>query len=197
MKRHHLVLVLFSFIFLFSGCSGIKEQDKTEAKQIYSECSKTADIWLNELYKTGYGYLNNLKFSDFAKREMTEKAEAELQDYIRSCETVYGRVNERTFLGAHFWLHNNFLTYVPDYNQPMLKRMALAEAKDGFYKINPRYMGLQKSSDMFKNLPKGDYVVLMYKSVPTNKTYAEEMLILAQAIDKTWQVVSYEISDDI
>jgi hypothetical protein len=197
MKNRHFLIVLFAAGFLFYGCSQINEADKTEAKQIYAECNNTAEVWLNELYKTGYSYLKTLKLSDIAKAYMTEKHEAELQDYIRKSETTYGKVNERKFLGAHFWLHNNLLTYIPEYNQQLLKRMGKAEAKDGFYRINPRSMGLSKSSDMFKSLPKADYVLLMYKSIPTNKTYAEEMVILALDKNNTWQVVSYEISDDI
>lgn len=196
MKRYRKVIALFALIILFSGCFRIKEKDKTEAKQIYSECNNAAEIWLHEFDKTGYTYLNNLTLTDFAK-ELTEKKEAELRDYITQCETKYGHVNERKFLGAHIWLHKDLLTYIPDYSQPMLKRAGKAEAKDGFYKIDPRYMGLQKSSDMFKNLPDCDYVLLMYKSVPTNKTYAEEMVILNQAKDNTWQVIGYKISDDL
>jgi hypothetical protein len=58
-------------------------------------------------------------------------------------------------------------------------------------------MGLQKSSDMFKSFPSGNYVILMYKSIPTNKQAAEEMVILCQDNIDTWQVVSYKIADDI
>jgi hypothetical protein len=197
MKNYQLQIALLALNLIFTGCSQINEKDKTEAKQIYAECNNTAKIWLNELGKTGYSYLNNMKLSDLAKGQITEKLEAELSDYIAQCETTYGKVNERKFLGAHFWLHNSLLTYIPEYNQQILNRMGKAEAKDGFYRINPRFMGLSKSSDMFKSLPESDYVLLMYKSVPTSKTYAEEMVILAVDKNNTWQVVSYEISDDI
>ena len=197
MKNYQLPIVFLALMLFFSCSSQIKEDDKTEARKIYAECDNAAEKWLQGLAETGYSYLNNMKLSDMAKEQMTEKLEAELSDYIAQCETTYGKVNERKFLGAHFWLHNSLLTYIPEYNQQVLNRMGKAEAKDGFYRINPRYMGLSKSSDMFRNLPKGDYVVLMYKSVPTNKTYAEEMVILAEDKNSTWQVVSYEISDDI
>ena len=58
-------------------------------------------------------------------------------------------------------------------------------------------MGLQKSSEMFKSFPNGNYVILMYRSIPTNKLAAEEMVILWQDNIDAWQVVSYKIADEI
>lgn len=196
MKKCRLTISLFALIFSVTGCSQISDNDKIEAKNIYTNCSPVVETWLKELDKNGYSYLNKLKLSDLAKTEMTEKFDAELQTIIINDEKIFGRVEERKFIGAHFWLHDRLLTYIPVFDD-RLGRMGKAEAKDGFYQIEPRYMGLQKSSDMFKTFPKGDYIILMYDAVPRNKAKAEEMIILGRDSKNTQQVVSYEIADDI
>jgi hypothetical protein len=135
-----------------------------------------------------------LKLSDLLKKEINED---EIKDFFLNNERIYGKIKERKFIGAHFWLDNKLLTYFPNYDKKQLKRVGKEEAKDGFYKIDPKYMGLQKSADMFKSFPEGNYVILMYKSLPTNKQAAEEMVILWQDNIDTWQVVSYKIADEI
>ena len=196
MKKCRLTISLIALIFSVTGCSHISENDKIEAKNIYTICSPLAETWLKELDKNGYTYLNTLKLSDLAKTEMTEKIDAELQTIINNDEKIFGSVEERKFIGTHFWLHDRLLTFIPVFDK-RLSRMGKAEAKDGFYKIEPRYMGLQKSSDLFKSFPKGDYIILMYDVVPRNKAKAEEMIILGRDSKNSWQVVSYEIADDI
>lgn len=196
MKKCSLIISLFALIFSFSGCYQISDNDKIEAKNIYTKCRPVAETWLKELDSSGYSYLNKLKLSDLAKTKMTEKDETELQDMITNDEKTFGGVQERKFIGAHFWLHERVLTYIPVFSQ-RLARMEKAEAKDGFYQIEPRYMGLQKSSDMFKTFPKGDFIILMYDAVPKNKPKADEMIILWKDSKDDWQVVSYEIADDI
>jgi hypothetical protein len=197
MKTYLSPIALLALILLFPCCSQNNETEKTEAKTIFTACSPTTEIFLQELDKNGYSYLNTLKLTDLARKSITEKHEAELQDFIINSETTYGKVKERKFVGAHFWLHKSLLTYFPDYDKKVLNRFGLSEAKDGFYRINPRFMGLNRSSDMFKTFPEGDYVIFMYQVIPTNKAVAEEMVILGQDKNHTWQVVSYEISDDI
>jgi hypothetical protein len=194
MKTSRLSISLFAFILLLSSCSRITNEEKADAKNIYTNCSQIADLWLNNLDKNGYSYLHTLKLSDLLKTEINE---AEIQNYISNNEKTFGRVQERKFLGAHIWRHNKLLTYFPNYDKKLMGRMGLSEAKDGFYKINPRYMGLQKSSDMFRSFPEGNYTILMYNSVPTNKPAAGEMVILWQDKNDSWQIVSYKISDDI
>lgn len=196
MKKCRLTISLFALMFSITGCSQITDNDKIEAKEIYTNCSPVAETWLKELDLNGYSYLNNLKLSDLAKTKMTEKDEAELQNIITNDEKAFGGVRERKFIGAHFWLHERLLTYIPVFDN-RLGRMGKTEAKDGFYQIKPRYMGLQKSSDMFKTFPKGDFIILMYDAVPRNKAKAEEMIILGRDSKNSWQVVSYEIADDI
>ena len=151
-------------------------------------------MWLKELDKNGYSYLTNLKLADLLKKEINED---EIKNYILNNERIFGKVKERKFIGAHFWLSNKLLTYFPNYDKKVLTRVGKVEAKDGFYKIDPKYMGLENSADMFKSFPNGNYVLLMYKSIPTNKPAAEEMIILWQDSIDSWQVISYKIVDDL
>lgn len=194
MKKSCLIISLFALILLLPNCSKISNKEKNDAKNIYTNCSQIAELWLNELDKNGYSYLTNLKLADLLKKEINED---EIKNYILNNEKIFGKVMGRKFMGAHFWLDNKLLTYFPNYNKTLLKRVGKVEAKDGFYKIDPKYMGLQKSADMFKSFPNGNYVILMYKSIPTNKQAAEEMIILWQDNIDNWQVVSYKIADDI
>jgi hypothetical protein len=196
MKECSLLISLFALFFSFTGSSQSSDNDKIEAKNIYATCSPVAELWLKELDKTGYSYLNKLKLSDLVKTQMTEKLEAELQNIIINNEKAFGGVLERKFIGAHIWLHDSLFTYIPVFNK-RLASMGKSEAPDGFYNIEPGYMGLQKSSDMFKSFPQGDYIILMYEAVPKNKPRAEEMIILWRDSKDVWQVVSYEIADDI
>jgi len=191
-----MLISLFALMSSFTGYSQTNDNDKIEAKNIYTICSPVAELWLKELDSTGYSYLNELKLSDLAKTQMTQELEAELQKIILNNEQTFGGVRERKFIGAHFWLHERLLTYFPVFDN-RLARMGKAEATDGFYDIEPRYMGLQNSSDMFKSFPKGDYIILMYDATPKNKPKAEEMVILWRDSKDAWQVVSYEIADDI
>jgi hypothetical protein len=194
MKRSHLIISFFVFILLLPGCSQISNKEKNDAKKIYTNCSQIAKLWLNDLDKNGYSSLTRLKLSDLLKKEIDE---AELKSFFLNNERIYGKIKERIFIGAHFWLDNKLLTYFPNYDKKLLERVGKEEAKDGFYIIDPKYMGLQKSADMFKSFPKGNYVILMYGSFPTNKQTASEMVILWQDNSDTWQVVSYKIADDI
>lgn len=196
MKKCSLLISLFALFFSFTGSSQSSDNDKIEAKNTYTICSSVAELWLKELDITGYSYLNKLKLSDLVKTQMTEKLEAELQNIIINNEKAFGGVLERKFIGAHIWLHDSLLTYIPVFDK-RLARMGKSEAPDGFYNIEPGYMGLEKSSDMFKSFPKGDYIILMYEAVPKNKPKAEEMIILWRDSKDVWQVVSYEIADDI
>jgi hypothetical protein len=196
MKKCSLLISLFALFFSFTGSSQSSDNDKIEAKNIYTICSPVAELWLKELDKTGYSYLNKLKLSDLVKTHMTEKLEVELQNIIINNEKTFGGVLERKFIGAHIWLHDSLFTYIPVFNK-RLASMGKSEAPDGFYNIEPGYMGLQKSSDMFKSFPQGDYIILMYEAVPKNKPRAEEMIILWRDSKDVWQVVSYEIADDI
>jgi hypothetical protein len=194
MKRSRLIISLFALILLQPNCSQISNNEKNNAKNIYTNCSQIAELWLNDLDKNGYSYLTKLKSADLLKKELNED---EIKDFFLNNERIFGKVKERKFIGVHFWLDNKLLTYFPNYDKTLLKRIRKVEAKDGFYKIDPKYMGLQKSSDMFKSFPNENYVILMYKSIPTNKQAAEEMIILWQDNIDTWQVVSYKIADEI
>lgn len=196
MKKCSLLISLFALFFSSTGSSQSNGNYKIEAKNIYTICSQVAELWLKELDKTGYSYLNKLKLSDLAKTQMTDKLEAELQNIIINNEKAFGGVLERKFIGAHIWIHDSLLTYIPVFDKRWAS-LGKSEAPDGFYYIEPSYMGLQKSSDMFKSFPQGDYIILMYEAVPKNKPKAEEMIILWRGSKDFWQVVNYKIVDEI
>jgi hypothetical protein len=60
MKKCSLLISLFALFFSFTGSSQSSDNDKIEAKNIYTICSPVAELWLKELDKTGYSYLNKL-----------------------------------------------------------------------------------------------------------------------------------------
>jgi hypothetical protein len=194
MKRSCLIISLFTIILLLPDCSRISDKEKDDAKNSYTVCSEIAELWLNELDNNGYDYLTKLKLTDLPKKEVNDD---ELKSYILSKEREFGKVKERKFIGAHFWLDKKLLSYFPDIDRTWLKRIRKTEARDGFYIVNPKYMGLIRSADMFGSFPEGNYVVLMYNSIPTNKQAAQEAIILWKDNTDNWQVVSYIIDDDI
>jgi hypothetical protein len=194
MKKTGLIISLFAVILLLSDCSKISNKEKNDAKNIFNDCSKIAELWLNELDENGYSHLNKLKLADLLKKEVSED---ELRSYISNNERIFGRVNKREFIGAHFWLNKKLISYFPLLDKTLLKRIGKTEARDGFYRVNPRYMGLKRSADMFRSFPEGNYVIMMYKSIPTNKQTAGEKVILWKDNAGIWQVVSYIIADDI
>jgi hypothetical protein len=194
MKKPGLIISLFAVILLLSDCSKISNKEKNDAKNIFNDCSKIAELWLNELDENGYSHLNKLKLADLLKKEVSED---ELRSYISNNERIFGRVNKREFIGAHFWLNKKLISYFPLLDKTLLKRIGKTEARDGFYRVNPRYMGLKRSADMFRSFPEGNYVIMMYKSIPTNKQTAGEKVILWKDNAGIWQVVSYIIADDI
>jgi hypothetical protein len=193
MKKSSLLINFFALIFLLPGCAKTWDKEKNEAGNIFAICSPIGESWLKGLDENGYSYLTKLKISDLLKKEVRDE---EIINFGLTLEKEFGKVKERKFIGAHFWLDHKMVTYIPVYDKKLMGRLGLAEAKDGFYKIDSRYMGLRKPADMFRSFPDGNYVILMYNSVPTKKPAAGEMVILWQ--DKNdWKVVSYKIAIDI
>jgi len=90
---------------------------------------------------------------------------------------------------------------MPDIEDVYLSHIHATRSEDGFYIVQPKYFGLTSHKQMFSGYPEGDYVMLMYKVSPTNKSYAEERLVFARFRlnnpDGSWQVVDYKIADEI
>jgi hypothetical protein len=172
----------------------INENEKKEALQNYTACTQLADKWLLKLDSSDYQHLLTLKITDENK---VKNIKDSVLIYINKVQKTYGRINSRKFIGAHMWSGKKLITYMPDIEEKVLIRTNMERSEDGFYIVNPKYFGLASAGQMFASLPEGKYVVLMYRSVPTNKSYAEEALILQYNPSASWEVFTYEISDDI
>jgi hypothetical protein len=198
MKKSRLINYCFALVFLLPGCNGSSDKnwgrEKKDAGKIFAKISPVAESWLQELDYNGYSYLTTLKISELLKKEVSQE---EILKFGQTLEKEFGPVKERKFFGAHFWIDHAFLSYVPVYDKKIMERLKQPEAKDGFYKIDARYMGLRQPEDMFKTFPDGNYVILMYTSVPTNKPEAGEAVIFWQDKSGQWKIVSYKLAVDL
>lgn len=195
MKTKHVVFA-FSLLLLFISCSkrNISDNEKKQALEDYAICNQIANKWFNQLDSSNYSHLLSVKLPDGYKiNNFKEKT----LSIINEAQKLYGKINSRKLKGAHIWSGKKLLTYVPDIEDKYLTHINAVRSKDGFYIVNPRYFGLSSAGQMFYGFPKGKYVILMYQSSPTNKSYAEERLTLWFNPQGAWQVLDYKISEDI
>ena len=195
MKTKHVVFV-FSLFLLFISCSkrSISDNEKKQALEDYTICNQIANEWLNQLDSSNYSHLLSIKLPDgYKNNNFKEK----ILSSIYEAQKVYGKINNRKFFGAHIRSGKKLLTYAPDIEDKYLTHVNVSRSKDGFYIVKPRYFGLSSARQLFSGFPKGKYVILMYQSSPTNKSYAEERLTLWHNPKGTWQVIDYKISEDI
>lgn len=194
MKTRHLVFVFPLLLLNYSSFGQeISSNEKEEALRDYKACAKVADTWFFKLDSSDYYQLFTMKVVDFVKIENIKDS---IMAYIDRTKKTYGKVNSRKFLGAHIWSGEKLLTYMPE--DKFLAHANLQRSEDGFYIVDPKYFGLSSAGQIFSGFPAGRYVLLMYQSVPTIKSYAEELLILRyNTAEKNWEVFTYKISDDI
>jgi hypothetical protein len=191
MKKRYFLFVFCLLLFTFGRAeSQISDREKKEALQNYTKCRQVADQWLFKLDSSEYHHLENLKItSGFSKDSVLS--------FINKFQKTYGRIKSRDFLGAHIWSGEKLLTYFPAIGEKVLLHYNMKRSEDGFYIINPKYFGFTYAGQMFAKFPKAKYVALMYRSVPTNESYAEELVILQYNSVGSWEVFTYKISDDI
>lgn len=191
MKTRSLICVFSLLLFNFS-CTENKTSDieKIEALEQYTTCTKIADQWFLKLDSSEYHHLETLKIANGVNKDS-------VLSFINKIQKTYGRIKIREFLGAHIWSGKKLLTYFPDLEEKVLLHYNMKRSEDGFYIVNPKYFGFTYAGQMFAEFPKAKYVVLMYRSVPTNESYAEELLILQYNSVGSWEVFTYKISDDI
>jgi hypothetical protein len=195
MKTKYVVFA-FSFLLLFVCCTNrnISEIEKKQALEDYAICNQIANEWLNQLDSSDFSHLLSVKLPDgYKDNNFEEKTLAA----INEAQKVYGKINNRKFIGAHFWSGEKLLTYAPNIEDKNLTHIHARRSTDGFYMVKPRYFGLSSYRQMFSGYPKGKHVILMYQSSPTNKSYAEERLTLWYNPQGTWQVLDYKIADEI
>lgn len=195
MKTTHVVFA-FSLLLIFISCSkrNISDNEKKQALEDYSICNQVANEWLKQLDSSNYAHLLSVKLPAGSK---SNNFKENTQSIINEAQKVYGKINSRKCMGAHFWSGKKLITYAPDLEDKYLTYIKAPRSADGFYLVNPRYFGLLSARQMFSAFPKGKYVLLGYQSSPTNKSYAEERLTLWYNPQGTWQVIDYKISDDI
>lgn len=190
--------IIFLAVLMLVSCSN-KETvgyDKKQAFENYSVCRQLADSWLKKLDSTDYSHVKSIQ-------PLTSVYDMEISSFISEARTVYGKITERKLLGAHMYFYSNqsLLTYVPEIDERYLAHIHAVRSEDGFYSVLPKYFGLRSHKQMFSGLPEGDYVVLMYKVLPTNKSYAEERLTFIRArwnnSDRSWRLADYKIADEI
>jgi hypothetical protein len=195
MKIKHVVLA-FSLLLLFVCCTkrSISDIEKKQALEDYTICNQIAKEWLNQLDSSDYSHLLSVKLPDgYQDNNFEEKT----LSVINEAQKVYGKINNRKFIGAHFWSGNKLITYAPNLEYKILTHINARKSIDGFYIVKPRYFGLSSYRQMFSGYPKGKHVILMYQSSPTNKSYAEERLTLWYNPQGNWQVLDYKIADEI
>lgn len=195
MKIKHVVFA-FSLLLLFVCCTkrNIRDIEKKQALEDYATCNQIANEWLYQLDSSNYSHLLSVKLPDgYQDNNFKEKTQA----VINEAQKSYGKINSRKFIGAHFWSGEKLLTYAPDIEDKNLNHIHARRSVDGFYIVNPRYFGLSSTGQMFSGFPKGKYVLLMYQSSPTSKSYAEERLTLWYNPQGSWQVLDYKIADEI
>lgn len=185
-------LIVFSLLLLSFSCSkdSMSNSEKEQALERYNICTQIATEWLAKLDSTNYNVVSTLYIPKNARGKVVSA-------YVQEAQKVYGRVKSRKLRGAHIQIGRKLLTYAPGIEDRHLDYVHLASSADGFYIINPKYFGLRASRRMFSKFPKGEHVLLMYQSAPTNKSYAEEGVVLWKNHQGNWEIVGYEISDEI
>ncbi|MGE5457938.1 MAG: hypothetical protein ACM3RX_06250 [Methanococcaceae archaeon] len=191
MKTRNIICVCSLLLFNISCTEKqISDNEKKEALQEYTTCAKIADQWFIKLDSSEYQHLETLKIANGVDKDS-------VLSFINKIQKTYGRIQSREFLGAHIWSGKKLLTYIPIIEEKLLLRTKMQRSEDGFYIVNPKYFGFTNSGQMFARFPKAKYVVLMYRSVPTNISYAEEAVVLQYNSVGRWEVFTYKISDDI
>ena len=165
--------------------------EKTQALADYNSCNEIVGTWLATLDESNFSAILSLESYN---KKLPQKKIAEI---ISNYQNTYGQVIKREFLGAHFWSGRKLITWVPNIEEKTLAYIHQQKSIDDFYIIHPKYFGLLSASQMFRGFPAGKYVILMYKSVPTNKNYAEEKITLRKVKDGNWQIHGYHIADDV
>jgi hypothetical protein len=191
MKTQKMTWLLFLLILSVGFAKqDVTDSDKKKALQSYTVCRQIADEWLPKLDSSNYSLLSSIQPIQPVDNDL-------LSSYINEVRKIYGRVTDRKFIGSHIWSNKILLTYAPDIDANYLSYINAERSKDGFYVVQPRYFGLESHSQMFEGFPSGDYVILMFKVLPSNKDNAEEKLTLWHNPNGNWQVVGYKIADDI
>jgi hypothetical protein len=191
MKTQSFIIV-FSLLLLSFSCSekSISDKEKEQALERFTICKQIAAEWLAKLDSTNYNSVSTLPL-------ITDASGSEVTAYIQQAQKVYGKVNSRKLLGAHIEIGRKLVTYAPEIEDKYLNHVKTARSVDGFYLVKPRYFGLRSSRQMFSKFPAGEHVLLMYQSSPTNKSYAEEGVVLWENPQGNWEIAGYTLADEI
>lgn len=183
--------LVFLVVIIAISCSKsttTKEDLKKEADSCMKGAMDEANQWLTDFNQTGYTLLFEQQFPApfnkiiFESMDSIQK-QADIQKWVNEVEQEFGKVKERELLGIHIILHGKLLTYG-------------ANSMERFQETSPRRLGLNDVNQLYMKDVEGTYAYVMYKSIPTKKERAEELIVLF--LDKSkWSFLTYKIADDI
>lgn len=193
MKRS--LLVFFSIVILMtSGCSAkrMDEKDKLQTMDDFAKCKGIVDQWLADYGESGYRHIATVKgLADMGY------SEGEIHAIINEKEGLYGRIIGRTFLGYGRYAGGKQIFQASDVEASDLVRLGMSRAPDGFYEIDDGYFGLLRNADFRKRYPPGKYMILLYETTTEKREKVHEGIVLWAGKDRDWQLVFYNIGDDI
>jgi len=193
MKKVRLRFALFLVAFL-SGCSSqntTNEIEKIQAALDYERTEKIAESWLGQLDSTGYDQIASIQI-------ITDNMPSDLvADFIEEKRTLYGNIKNRTFVEYHIWTGKKLITYIPNIDDEALARMNLSRSADGFYDLDPAFFSLIRTTSLFRDHAKKRYMQLLYKTATEKEASVHEALTLWINGGGVWEVVSYNIGQDI
>jgi len=193
MKKVSLRFVLYLVVFL-SSCSiqnTTTEKEKMQAMQDYDTTGIIAETWLGQLDSIGYKQIATIKL-------ITDSTPyAQLAAFIVEKDKQYGKITDRTFVEYHIWTGKKLITYVPDIDAETLARMNLSRSTDGFYDLSPAFFSLIRTSETFRKHAARRYMQLLYRTSTEYKENVREALTLWLDSGSGWEVVHYNIGEDI
>ncbi|MFC1504370.1 hypothetical protein ACFL6D_03035 [Spirochaetota bacterium] len=190
------IIVLILILTLFNNCSKYNQTEKLKQQAMinYKNSKIIANKWLNELDKNGYKYYTIKQLPDSFK---TVWKEEELLNWANDRENNFGKVNERIFGLVHMLFDkNNLFSYIPKIDNKTISKYKLSKnITNEFVQLKSKIF-ISKILKWYDFFPKGEYIMLIFSVKTIKKSNAQEQITLWLYNNK-WQVVNYNIADDI
>lgn len=192
--KKSLLAAFLAMILVLSGCSRheVNEGDRLQAMEEITACKKVADAWLSDYRERGYSHLATLE-----SLAALGYGEGQIQALIREKESLYGRIISRKLLGCNLYREGRLISWAPDVEAKDLLRLGARRTSDGLYEIDRRHFSLLKNELMMRYYPPGKYMILLYETTTERRPKVNEGIVLWAGKDRDWQIVLYNIGDDI